>query len=402
MLSTEHSHPYSSMSTEDYNVEPDGLIGLTTQPGYMDGEAVTNPSGKRARVHRLLTSTVSSPTHILADGNDSDFIGLCQCDCTWCSERGNSVTNRDQHSAKRKPIPSGEGSRDVSDVPTWTDVTTRPPMYDAGGAEKLGVEVPCPSEASPQAVEMSCPSEASSQDVRPGVSTADATLLSQVTTTADAMLLSQVTTTADAMPLGQVTEFVESAATKLILCDGTEIARSQLVNDTGLSIYQGRLAYSNVLEWKPQPKGEVPVSGSPHFLDYGGYLSDGQRPTDNPRAWHRQNGGCSINRGISIPPYYLPGNDGEQISVPCPLLPNEKGFLRKHLCDETHFECETDVEKLYLWDDTTVNDFTTNRALLDAEHGQQTEFPTDAPNDNASHEPPSNASRETCKEKGTL
>jgi hypothetical protein len=71
--------------------------------------------------------------------------------------------------------------------------------------------------------------------------------------------------------------------------------------------------------------------------------------------------------------------DGEQVSVPCPLLPNEKGFLRKHLCDEVHFECETDVVKLYPWDDTTVNDFTTNRARLDAEHGQQTEFPMDAP-----------------------
>jgi hypothetical protein len=84
-------------------------------------------------------------------------------------------------------------------------------MYDAIGAEKLGVEVSCPSEASPQdaSAAMSCPSEASSQDVRPVVSTADA------------MLHNQVTTTADATTFGQKgTGFAESAATTLILCDG--------------------------------------------------------------------------------------------------------------------------------------------------------------------------------------
>ncbi len=253
---------------------------------------------------------------------------------------------------------------------------TRPPMLDAIGAEKLGVEVSCPSEASPQDAEMSCPSEV--------MTTADAMVLNQVTTTADAMLLNQVTTTADAMPLGKVTGTVESVATNHILCDGTtEIARSQLVNDTGLSIEQRRFPYSNVLEWKPQPKGEIPVSGFPHYLDYGGYLSDGQKPTDNSRAWHRRNGGCSINRGICIPPYYIPGRDDlpewEQVGIPRLLLPDDKGFLRKPLCDEAHFECNTDVDKLYLWNDTTINDFTTNRARPDAEHGQQTEFPPDAP-----------------------
>ena len=50
-------------------------------------------------------------------------------------------------------------------------------MYDATGAEFLGAEMSCPSEASSQDAEMSCPSEASSQDVRPVVSTADAMLL---------------------------------------------------------------------------------------------------------------------------------------------------------------------------------------------------------------------------------
>ena len=173
------------MSTVDFNAEPDGLIGLTVQPGYVDGEAVTNPNtGKRARAPRLFTSTVSGPTRTLADGNDSDLIGLRQCDCTWCSERLNSVINRDQGSAKRKPIPPRGGSRDSTDVPTLTDVTTRPPMYDAGGAERLGVGVSCPSEASPQDAVMSCPSEASSQDVRTDLSTADAMMPNQVTNTA--------------------------------------------------------------------------------------------------------------------------------------------------------------------------------------------------------------------------
>ncbi len=111
--------------------------------------------------------------------------------------------------------------------------------------------------------------------------TADTMLLSQVTTTADTMQLSQATSSADAMPLGQVTRFVGSVAAPLILsrCDGfTQIARSQLVNDTRLSIEQRRVAYSNVLEWKPQPKGELPVSGFPHHLDHGGYLSEADTP----------------------------------------------------------------------------------------------------------------------------
>ncbi len=105
VLSAEHSHPYSNMSAEDYNAEPDGLIGLTVQPGYVDGEAITNPNGKRARVQRLFTSTVSGPTHTVAVDNDFDLVSFCQCDCGWCSERLSSVINRDQDSAKRKPIP---------------------------------------------------------------------------------------------------------------------------------------------------------------------------------------------------------------------------------------------------------------------------------------------------------
>jgi hypothetical protein len=90
------------------------------------------------------------------------------------------------------------------------------------------------------------------------VSTADAMLLSQVTTTADAMLLSQVMSPADAIQLGQVTSsadattfgqkgtgVTESAATTLILCDGsTRIPRSQLVKDAELSIEENQFAFS--------------------------------------------------------------------------------------------------------------------------------------------------------------
>ncbi len=93
---------------------------------------------------------VSGPTHSFAVDSDSDLISFCQCGCGWCSEILNSVINMEQGSSKRKPIPPGGGSRDALDVPTLTDVTTRPPMIVAIGAEKLGAEVSCPSEASPQ------------------------------------------------------------------------------------------------------------------------------------------------------------------------------------------------------------------------------------------------------------
>ena len=175
--SGELRHPYSNMSTADYNVEPTGNLGLTLELTYTGSEAIMNPiSRKHFRNERLFTSTISRPIHTFTDDNEPDFIDFCQCDCTWCSERINSVAKGAQDSATRKPIPYGEleGSRDVPDVPTLTDVPTRPPMYDATGAEFLGAEMSCPSEASSQDAEMSRPSEASSQDVRPVVSTADA------------------------------------------------------------------------------------------------------------------------------------------------------------------------------------------------------------------------------------
>ena len=144
----------------------------------------------------------------------------------------------DSGPATRKPIRSWEGSRDVPDVLTLTDVTSRLPSEVAET-----VEMSCPTVASSQGVailgvEKSCPTEASSQDVLPVVST--------------------------------------NKANQLVLCDGTtRVDRSKLVKDTGLSTDGDGLVYSNVLEWKPNSRGELPVNGFPHHLDDGGYRSDG-------------------------------------------------------------------------------------------------------------------------------
>ena len=97
------------------------------------------------------------------DGNLILITDFVDCSCERCQGLVIPAASGDQDSATRKPIPYGEGSRDVTDVLTLTYVPTRPPMYDATGAEKLGVEMSCPSEASSQVVEMSCPSVASSQ-----------------------------------------------------------------------------------------------------------------------------------------------------------------------------------------------------------------------------------------------
>jgi len=434
MLSTELRHPYSGMSPDDYNVEPTGTLGLTADELVSVGDEFifgTTPPGLD-RDEKLFTSTVTRPTPWvdmvqdqeslranlnlrcqerldnmnpkrsgesipLADATSYDCKGpgnvkrprntlalrldktgslvrmpnLVQCDCTRCQEMIFPAATDDQSSAKRKPIPPRGGSRDSADVPTLTDVTTRPPMYDAGGAERLGVEVSCPSEASPQDAVMSCPTVASSQDVRPGVSTADATVHNQVMSTADD---SQI---------GQVTGFVESAATVLILCDGsTEVDRSQLVNDNELSVEQNRLAYSTLLKWKPHPRVET-VDGIPHFNDAGDYLSDGQCRTDDRRVWHGKNHSLTVNRGLYIPSYTLDLTDQpgrEQFLVPCLLTPNDQGMLRIPLSADGQVEMDTDVpHRLYSWDDIRSNNFTRNRARLDEEHGKQTEFPKDVP-----------------------
>ena len=240
------------MSVDDYNVEPTGTLGLTADELVSVGNEFifgTTPTGLD-RDEKLFTSTISRPISwvpvvhnqesIRTDLNRQrpgnalhpkraltfryDYTGslvrmpnFVHCNCDRCQETVNPADSDEQSSAKRKPIPSGEGSRDSTDVPTLTDVTTRPPMYDAGGAERLGaevscpseaspqaVEVSCPSEASPQAVEMSCPSEASSQDVRPVVSTADA-----MTVNTNGGL--------NQLELSKVSGVVESEATTLIL-----------------------------------------------------------------------------------------------------------------------------------------------------------------------------------------
>jgi hypothetical protein len=334
------------------------------------------------RDEKLFTSTVTRPTHWVDMVHDQESGNVkrprkalafrldktgslvripifVRCNCTRCQEMAFPAATDDQSSAKRKPIPPRGGSRDSTDVPTLTDVTTRPPMYDAGGAERLGVEVSCPSEASPQDAMMSCPTVASSQDVRPVVSTADAT------------------------SFGQVTGLVESAATKLILCDGsTEIHRSQLANDTELSLCQNRFAYSNLLEWKPHTRVET-VDGNPHFQDAGDYLSDGQRRSDDRRLWHGHNHFLTINRGLCISSYTLDLTDQpdrEKFLVPCLLTPDEKGMLRIPLSADGQVEMDIDVpHRLYSWDDIRSNNFTRNRARLDEEHGKQTEFPKDVP-----------------------
>jgi hypothetical protein len=207
-------------------------------------------------------------------------------------------------------------------------------------------------------------------------------LLSQVTTTADTMLLSQVTTTADAMPLGQVGS-VETAATNLILCDGTtEVDRSRLVNDTELSIVQNRLVSSNLLEWRPHARVSA-VDGIPHFQDDGGYLSDGQSRSDDRKLWHGKNHFLSVNRGLCIPSYTLDLTDQlerEQFLIPCLLTPDDKGKLRIPLSADDQVEMDIDVpHRLYSWDDKRDNNFTRNRARLDEGHGKQTEFPKDMP-----------------------
>ena len=164
-----------------------------TQP-RVNNWVTSNSNGKRAR--KVKPSRKGLALRRDKEGTLVLMPDFCDCNCPMCGESVDQIASGDQDSATRKPIHSKvEGSRDSPDVLTLTDVPTRLPMYDAMGAEilgaeKLGVEVSCPSEASPQDAEvscpseasppyaeMSCPSEASSQDVRPVVSTADATLL---------------------------------------------------------------------------------------------------------------------------------------------------------------------------------------------------------------------------------
>jgi hypothetical protein len=62
--SVEQRHPYSSMSADDYNVEPTGELGITDQPALVDSETVMMPDTRkrsRDRAQRLFTSTISGP-----------------------------------------------------------------------------------------------------------------------------------------------------------------------------------------------------------------------------------------------------------------------------------------------------------------------------------------------------
>ena len=414
-----HSHPYSTMSADDYNVEPTGTLGLTSAELVLVGnEFIITPIHRGLhRDERLFTSSISRPTLFTVEHEqESDRTDLnlrcqemldnvdpcrsgesiphaettsydckgpgnlkrprkalafrldktgslvrmpsfCQCSCSRCQQMVIPADTGDQDSATRKPIPYGEGSRDVTDVLTLTDVPTRPPMYDATGAEKLGVEMSCPSEASSQAVEMSCPSEASSQDaamscpseassqdVRPVVSTADAMLLSQAVSTADAMLL--ILNPDEREPERSVTlppmcpdplppprpPPLPLHLPFLRLCNGEMVSRQLLCTDAAISIEQSTYAFSNVLNLKREPYAPYGFE-FPDHLDDGQYFSDDQNPADNPAQWHgkKSNRLLSVTRGLCIPNHTLPckrvcgrETEGEKDRIPCLFPPKDK------------------------------------------------------------------------------
>jgi hypothetical protein len=135
-----------------------------------------------------------------------------------CGQNDIALATDDEGSATRKPTHPVEGSRDVSDVLTLTDVPTRPSLCEAIGAPNPGVAILGDG--------MSCPTVASSQDVRPVVSTADATLLVNTGDGLNQLELSQETGVAKPLP-------------QLILSSNygtTLVDRSKFVKDTGLSI----------------------------------------------------------------------------------------------------------------------------------------------------------------------
>jgi hypothetical protein len=190
----------------------------------------------------------------------------------------------------------------------------------------------------------------------------------------------------------------------------TLVDRSQFVKDTGLSIEGDQYVFSNVLEYKPGPIGELPVDGFPHHMDDAGYRSDGQHPCEDRRNWHGKRHPLSINRGLCIPAYHLqinPRDNGDRVLIPCLLTPDEKGkleqevsiaasrsvevtnvpvvryaLLTQFLSENDRFEDDTEVPNLnfvYPWDDATDDLFTRDRKRLDQEYGKETEFPADVP-----------------------
>lgn len=166
--------------------------------------------------------------------------------------------------------------------------------------------------------------------------------------------------------------------------------------------------FSNVLEYKPGPIGELPVDGFPHHMDDAGYRSDGQHPCEDRRNWHGKRHPLSINRGLCIPAYHLqinPRDNGDRVLIPCLLTPDEKGkleqevsiaasrsvevinvpvvryaLLTQFLSENDRFEDDTEVPNfVYPWDDATDDLFTRDRKRLDQEYGKETEFPADVP-----------------------
>jgi len=91
MLSTELRHPYSGMSPDDYNVEPTGTLGLTTEELVSVGNEFifgTTPPGLD-RDERLFTSTISRPTSWLPVVHDPEAIRLSDATSYDGRKRGN-------------------------------------------------------------------------------------------------------------------------------------------------------------------------------------------------------------------------------------------------------------------------------------------------------------------------
>ena len=76
MLSTELRHPYSGMSPDDFNAEPTGTLGLTTEELVSMGNDFsvgTTPPGL-VRDEKLFTSTITRPISWIPVVHDEDSI----------------------------------------------------------------------------------------------------------------------------------------------------------------------------------------------------------------------------------------------------------------------------------------------------------------------------------------
>ena len=70
-----HSHPYSTMSADDYNVEPTGTLGLTSAELVLVGNELSISPIHRGmfRDERLFTATISRPTLFTA-GHEQESV----------------------------------------------------------------------------------------------------------------------------------------------------------------------------------------------------------------------------------------------------------------------------------------------------------------------------------------